>query len=143
MFFYLLWLSTFTHTRVFKKFSCLNENVYRFLQCQSGVFMVEFQLFPMCNVWYCIWLNALMINKNWLRTSLKRPNGTPGFVLLSKKNVFAVVSMLYKLQNDYYIIHWVQKKNPISFLEKDRGKSLRDCSWTKLRHINKLFKAVN
>lgn len=105
--------------------------------------MIAFQLFPSQYVMFGIWLNATIINKNWSGTSIKRPNGTPGFVLLRKKNVFAVVSMLYKLQNDYYIIHWVQKKNPISFLEKDRGKSLRDCSWTKLRHINKLFKAVN
>lgn len=105
--------------------------------------MIAFQLFPSQCVMFGISLNATIINKNWSGTSLKRPNGTPGFVLLRKKNVFAVVSMLYKLQNDYYIIHWVQKKKPISFLEKDRGKSLRDCSWTTMRHINKLFKAVN
>lgn len=131
------------HIQEFLKSLFLMRALCMFLQCQSRVLMIAFQLFPSQCVMFGIWLNATIINKNWSRTSLKRPNGTSGFVLLRKKNVFAVVSMLYKLQNDYYIIHWVQKKNPISFLEKDRGKSLRDCSWTKLRHINKLFKAVN
>lgn len=43
-----------------------------------------------------IWLNVTIINKNWLGILFKRFNGTLGFVLLRKKNVFVVVLMLYK-----------------------------------------------